>query len=91
MLGPLPPPTFEREQLLDRWNQHTAHCVHCQQGLATLGRWRRNTLVALALAALASRWLLARVVAAACVGLLPLLGLIERQFRYSDFKHYRNH
>lgn len=90
VLGPLPPPTFERERLLDRWNQHTAHCVHCQKGVEDLGKWRRNTYVTLACAALASRWLAARVLAALCVGVLPLLSFVERQFTYADFKHYRN-
>jgi len=91
VLGPLPPPIFERERLLDRWNQHTAHCVHCQQGIESIGKWRRNTFLTLALAALASRWMVARLVAAACVGILPLLSFIERQFKSVDFKHYRNH
>jgi len=91
VLGPLPPPIFERERLLDRWNQHTSHCVHCQKGIEDLAKWRKNTYIALALAALASRWLMARVVAAACVATLPLLSFIEKQFKMSDFKHYRNH
>lgn len=91
VLGPLPPPTFERERLLDRWTQHTAHCVHCQRGVESIGKWRRNTFVTLAIAALMARWVLPRLIAAACVGVLPLLSWLERQFRYSDFKHYQNH
>ena len=91
VLGPLPPPIIERERLLDRFTQHTAHCVHCQRGLESIGRWRRNTFATLAIAALASRWLVPRLIAAACVGVLPMLNLLERQFHFSDFKHYQNH
>ena len=91
VLGPLPPPIFERERLLDRWNQHTAHCVHCQRGVESIRKWRRNTYVTLALAARASRGVVARLLAAACVGVLPLLGLLEGQFKYADFQHWKNH
>ena len=61
-----------------------------QRGVASIGKWRRNTFVTLALAALASRWLLARVLAAVCVGVIPLLSWLEGQFRFADYKHYKN-
>ena len=61
VLRPLPPPMASRQQLLSRWEQHTAHCVHCQQGLVTLRKWRRNTYVALVLALLLARFWPARL------------------------------
>ena len=91
VMGPLPPPMYERERLFDRYTQHTSHCVHCQRGLEGLRTWRKRTIGGLVVAALLSRFLLARVVAAACVALLPLYALIEQQFKYADYKHYQNH
>ena len=88
-LAPLPPRRFTRQQLFDRWSQHTEHCVICQQGIESIRRWRRNTLAALAIAIWSSRWTPARVLAIVCICLLPLLNWFEGQFKFVDYKHYR--
>ena len=58
--------------------------------MASIGRWRRNTFVTLALSALASRWLFPRILAAVCVAVLPALSWVEGQFKFADYKHYKN-
>jgi pheophorbide a oxygenase len=88
--GPLPPPIRTRAALFDRWTQHTAHCRHCQAAVAGIARWRGRLGVGLGLCLLAaaSHWA-ARLLGVACLGGLGLLGLVEQQFRVSDYKHYK--
>ena len=88
--GPLPPPIRTRAALFDRWTQHTAHCRHCQAAVAGIARWRGRLSVGLGLCLLAaaSHWA-ARLLGVACLGGLGLLGLVEGQFRVSDYKHYK--
>ena len=89
VLGPLPPPIQTRAALFDRWTQHTAHCRHCQTAVAGIARWRKRLNVGLVLClAAASHWA-ARLLGVACLGGLGLLGLVEQQFRVSDYKHYQ--
>lgn len=88
VLSPLPPPIQTRAVLFDRWTQHTAHCRHCQAAVAGIARWRKRLNVGLVLClAAASHWA-ARLLGVACLGGLGLLGLVEQQFRVSDYKHY---
>ena len=90
-LGPLPPALYKRDELFDRWTQHTSHCRHCQAALAGLRKWRTNTYRALAVALLAGvRFWQARVVGVLCIGLLRLYALLEKQFMTSDYEHWKN-
>lgn len=90
--GPLPPPEPRRATLMDRWEQHGAHCAHCTAAADGIGRWRKNAVGTLALSALLG-WRLwpARLVAASCILTLYALGLLEEQLQFQDFKHYTSH
>ncbi|KAL1530245.1 hypothetical protein AB1Y20_001160 [Prymnesium parvum] len=90
-LGPLPPPIWERSRLLDRWAQHSSHCVHCQRGLEGVNRWRQRVSATLALSLIGFKWMPFRFVAATCLALLGALQAIGDQFKWQDFKHYQNH
>jgi len=91
VLGPLPPPIETRAALFDRWSQHTAHCRHCTAALAGLRRWRTNTYRLLALALLGAHKLwLARLVGVVCLGLLRVYALVEQQFKFADYEHWKN-
>jgi len=96
----LPPPIMDRSVLFNRWQQHTSHCKHCQNGLKFVTKTARNTacggLVASVVAShfLRSRRvlsLLAKLVALACLGALRLLASLEPVFKVGEFKHYENH
>lgn len=90
-LRPLPPPLYVRDELFDRWTQHTAHCVHCQAAYAALAKWRANTYRVLALALLVGvRSWPARLVGVLCIGLLRVYALIEKQFKVGDYQHWQN-
>ena len=79
---------YERQQQLSRWEQHTSHCVKCQQGYAALLKWRRNTYAGLALSLLLARYWPARLVGALCLGLLPAYSFLLQQFKFQDYRHY---
>ena len=89
--GPLPPAETVRATLLDRWTQHTSHCVHCQAAFAGIAKWRGRTNIALALSLLVGvRFWPARLLGVLCLGLLRLYALAEQQFKFADYKHYLN-
>jgi len=92
VLGPLPPPINTRPVLFDRWSQHTSHCVHCQAAVDAIARWRRRAYIGFGLSLVAGIHLWpGRVLSVACLGLLRVLAIVEQQFKYSDYKHYKNH
>lgn len=81
-----------RSILFDREVQHTSHCKHCQNALAGIQKWRRNTYGMLALSVLATKqfWA-ASLVSVLCLGMLWTLASIEPSFKQGEFKHYQNH
>eukprot|EP00439_Symbiodinium_sp_Y106_P060868 s137_g9.t1 len=38
----LPPSPMSREELLNRWDQHSAHCKHCREAFESLAVWQRG-------------------------------------------------
>lgn len=90
-LRPLPPPIYVRDELFDRWTQHTSHCVHCQAAFEGLQKWRSNTQKLLALSFLVGvRFWAARLVGVLCLALLRLYGVVEKQFMVGDYKHWQS-
>lgn len=91
-LRPLPPAIYNRDELFDRWTQHTSHCIHCQAAVAGLAKWRANTHRVLALALVTGvRFWPARVAGVLCLGFLRLYAFLDKQFRVGDYKHWQNH
>jgi len=91
-LGPLPPPIYSRDALFDHFTQHTSHCRHCQAAVSALAAWRKRTYRVLAAALLFGvRFWLARLVGVACLGLLRLYVVVEKQFQVGEYKHWQNH
>ena len=65
--------------------------MHCTAALASLGVWRKNTYRALALSVLGLQLWPARVVGVLCIGLLRVYALLEQQFKFADYQHWKNH
>jgi phenylpropionate dioxygenase-like ring-hydroxylating dioxygenase large terminal subunit len=87
---PLPAPITDRDQLFDRWNQHTDQCRHCSATVKGIQQWRRNTYLLLALNILLFKFPAARLVAVACLGMLRILAAVEKSMNVGEFKHYEN-
>jgi hypothetical protein len=64
--GPLPT-YFHRNELFDRWSQHTDHCRHCSHAAKVMvPKWRKNTYRALCISVLLAKFLVARLVVVGC-------------------------
>ena len=90
---PLPPPISQTDRLslFDHYGQHTSHCIHCQKGLETLSRWRRNAKVSAALSLLLCRFFWARLMLICSIGVSQLIKQQQKTFFTGEFKHYKNH
>lgn len=85
-----------RESLLNRFQQHTQYCRHCQSALTNISLWQwragKMALAALVIERLGfgsknvSRMLLAAQVIA--VGLVAGLESMKKSFHFVDYKHY---
>ena len=64
--------------------------MHCTAAFAGLQRWRRNTYGLLALAMLGLRFWPARLVGVLCLGMLRLYALLEQQFKFADYQHWKS-
>jgi len=90
----LPPSASSREQLLNRFEQHTMHCKHCREALDGINSWQRGLgvagLVALVLDHLAlgpaQLWLATEVLAILAVAALQVL---KQEFQFKDYEHYK--
>jgi len=91
----LPPSPLRREELLDRFGQHTTHCVHCRQALENIEVWTRGIgaagLGALALDRLqigpTPLWLSAEILAVVAIAGMQR---IKQEFHFSDYEHYKS-
>lgn len=87
------PTTPPREELLNRFHQHTQFCWHCQSALEGISRWQYRVgkagLCALALDRLQvgppKLWLALQVLA---VGVVSSLQGMKQYFHFVDYKHY---
>ena len=67
-------------------------CAHYQAAVSALAAWRKRTYRVLAAALLLGvRFWLARLVGVACLGLLRLYVVVEKQFQVGEYKHWQNH
>jgi len=91
----LPPSPLRRDELMDRFTQHTAHCASCRDALQSIDFWQRCLggvgLGSLVLDRLAlgptPLWLFGEVVAVVAVfGMEKLKG----QFVFQDYEHYKS-
>lgn len=90
----LPESPPRRDMILDRYGQHSAHCVHCQQALGGIEFWSKCLggvgLGALALDRLAigptPLWVAAEILA-----VLTIAGMqrIKQEFYFVDYEHYK--
>jgi phenylpropionate dioxygenase-like ring-hydroxylating dioxygenase large terminal subunit len=88
---PLPPPIASRSVLFDRWSQHSEHCKHCSGAFKSMNKWKKQTYLALAASMLLfPKFLLARVVAVACLGWLQALSFFQKSMKDGGFNHYEN-
>lgn len=88
--SPLPPPMTDRNELFNRWRQHSDHCRHCRAAAQSIQVWRKRSYLALGAAILLSRFLMARLAAVAALVVLRTLAGLEPSLRVGDFKHYEN-
>jgi hypothetical protein len=87
----LPSSPMDKRVLFNRWAQHTDQCKHCHAAKDGIQKWRRNTYLAMAASILLlPKFLLARVVAVACIALLRLLSTAENSMVQGGFDHYKN-
>mmetsp|Transcript_17967 Transcript_17967/g.27206 ORF Transcript_17967/g.27206 Transcript_17967/m.27206 type:complete len:141 (+) Transcript_17967:47-469(+) len=84
-------PALAPERLFDRYEQHTSHCIECQNALKQFPKWRRNMYGLLTLSVVFWRFTLARVTALLSMGLLRLIQKAENHMLKGGFKHYENH
>jgi len=90
----LPPSPSSREELLDRFEQHTTHCVHCRQAYNDMETWQRGVgaagLVALILDRLSlgptPLWLFGEILA---VGGVLAIQELRQQMIFKDYEHYK--
>lgn len=89
------PPTPSRSELLDRYKQHTRHCVHCQEGLRTLDAWQLGA-GGLGLAALVADRCFdigpaPLLLAGQVLAVLAVVGInrLRQEFYFVDYEHYK--
>ena len=85
------PAPLSRSAMFDRYSQHTSHCIHCQQGLKTLGQVRKSAYAILAMSLLGFKYKIAKLTTLLCLGALRAVFKFEKSFREGEFKHYENH
>mmetsp|Transcript_37799 Transcript_37799/g.85145 ORF Transcript_37799/g.85145 Transcript_37799/m.85145 type:complete len:561 (-) Transcript_37799:51-1733(-) len=88
------PATPSREALLDRYEQHTAHCVHCRQALEGLDKSQLllGGVGLLALVVDRLSWAPAEWCVILEVGSLALVAGLQRvrqEFYFVDYEHYK--
>jgi len=91
----LPPSPQRRDQLLDRYTQHTEDCVHCRQALDNFDKAQKAAVV-VGLASLVldrlsigpvELWLFLELLA---IGVFFGIQQVEKQFRFVDYEHYKS-
>jgi hypothetical protein len=91
-------PLYDRQRLLDCYNQHVLHCSSCRQALRNVQRLEMGLLVyfavALAIAAVMPDvfrlWIILPLVLTALLGLVVYAGLkywLEPKFYFVDYVH----
>jgi len=91
----LPPSPASREELLNRFEQHTTHCRHCREAYNDMETWQRGIgaagLVALILDRLAlgptPLWLFGEILA---VGGVLAIQELRQQMRFKDYEHFKS-
>eukprot|EP00929_Paragymnodinium_shiwhaense_P068548 TRINITY_DN34498_c0_g1_i1.p1 TRINITY_DN34498_c0_g1~~TRINITY_DN34498_c0_g1_i1.p1 ORF type:complete len:188 (+),score=24.97 TRINITY_DN34498_c0_g1_i1:106-669(+) len=89
----LPQDNLTREQMFDRYSQHTAHCYKCQQALEGIARWQKRVgylgvaCFVLDRFAVGPRplWVAAQILS---LGAVVMSTKVEKQFRVGGYKHY---
>lgn len=88
----LPAAIYDRSILFDHWGQHTSSCKICQDALAGIQKWKRNSKIVLAASILLGfRHWAPRILAALSIGVYSVLVKTEGAFYKGEFKHYENH
>lgn len=91
----LPPSPSSREELLNRYKQHTSHCVHCQEGLASLEAWQSAAIGIGVLSLVVDRcfgvgptllWVGGQIFA---VGAVLAINRLRQQLHFVDYEHYK--
>lgn len=90
----LPPSPMSREELLNRWDQHSAHCKHCREAFESLAVWQRGfglTFVAALAAAQTSLLPAMPCLGAEVVSVAGLAAVeaLKQEFRFKDYEHYK--
>jgi len=90
----LPASPQRRDMLLDRYTQHSQHCVHCKQALADIELWSRGFLAAGLTAFAFDRldvgpvplWVFVQI-----LSVVAIVGMqkIKEQFHFVDYEHYK--
>lgn len=91
----LPPSPSSREELLNRYKQHTSHCVHCQEGLASLETWQSGAISIGVLSLIIDRcfdvgptplWVGGQIFA---VGAVMVINRLRQELHFVDYEHYK--
>mmetsp|Transcript_32548 Transcript_32548/g.59484 ORF Transcript_32548/g.59484 Transcript_32548/m.59484 type:complete len:564 (+) Transcript_32548:64-1755(+) len=91
----VPPSPIKRSELLDRFTQHTQHCVHCRQALAGIEMWTQVMIVAGLISLVLDRsgapltplWVFVEVLAVVSIVAMQWL---KQQFYFVDYEHYKS-
>jgi len=91
----LPASPLRRDQILDRFTQHTAHCVQCRGALDDFDVWQRALGVTGVGSLILDRlsigptpvWLAAEIFA-----IIAVVGLerVKKEFHFVDYEHYKS-
>eukprot|EP00435_Cladocopium_sp_Y103_P027914 s2325_g6.t3 len=90
----LPPSPLSREELLNRWDQHTAYCKHCREALSNMEVVQKGCAALFLAALVGAQTELAPNALCLPVELLGAVGMagietLKQEFRFKDYEHYK--
>lgn len=90
----LPPSPLSREELLNRWEQHTTHCRHCREAFSNLEVVQKGSMALFVAALIGAQTELAPnllCLPAELLSAVAMLGseTLKQEFRFRDYEHYK--
>lgn len=91
---PLPPSPLAREDLLNRWEQHTASCRHCREAFSNMELVQKAAAALFLVGLAGAQTQLAPTFLSLPSELLGALGMagtefLKQEFRFRDYEHFK--